>query len=49
MGRQNASLATLQPQFIYISGGINLYDDILNNVERYDSIRDIWISLPGLN
>ena len=42
-------MTSQQPQFIFISGGYDNSCRNLNDVERYDSKRDIWESLPGLN
>ena len=43
-------------RFVFISGGqgcpsnsLNKVPQILNDVERYDPMRDIWESLPTLN
>ena len=39
----------MEPRFVYISGGYDQNFVILKDVERYDSIRDRWESLPELN
>ena len=39
----------MEPQFVFISGGKSQSNLALNDVERYDSIRDHWESLPSLN
>ena len=42
-------MTSLQPQFIFISGGYIQNGQFINAVERYDCMGDRWESLPGLN
>ena len=42
-------MTSMMPNFIFISGGMSLNGEILKVVERYDSIKDRWVSLPDLN
>ena len=46
---KRASQTSMQAQFIFISEGYNRDGQIVNDVERYDSMRDRWESLPRLN
>ena len=39
----------MQPRFIFITGGSDENDQLLNVAERYDSIRNTWALLPFLN
>ena len=52
MARYFASFTSMEPRYIFISGGIKEVDDeceALDLVERYDSVRDLWETLPKLN
>ena len=42
-------MISMQPQFIFISGGYDCNLETLNEVERYDCMADKWEGLAFLN
>jgi len=43
-GRAFAACCVLQDQYIYVFGGMHDYT-VLQNIEKYDSVTDVWITL----